>query len=74
MLVGNAKRLPVMLLVRLDARGAMVVGDGNDKGLSRVSRRLRASPVVDDFLRVDVAKTVNADTGVQVWFGLNQPF
>ena len=25
-------------------------------------------------LRVDVARTVNAETGVQVWFGLNQPF
>ena len=25
-------------------------------------------------LRLDIAKTVNADTGVQVWFGLNQPF
>ena len=25
-------------------------------------------------LRIDVAKTINADTGVQVWFGLNQPF
>lgn len=25
-------------------------------------------------LRLDVAKTVNADTAVQVWFGLQQPF
>ena len=25
-------------------------------------------------LRLDVAKSVNADTGVQVWFGVNQPF
>jgi hypothetical protein len=25
-------------------------------------------------LRLDVAKTVNADTGVQVWLGLNHPF
>ena len=25
-------------------------------------------------LRFDVAKSVNTDTGVQVWFGINQPF
>src|SRR5262249_19684362 len=25
-------------------------------------------------VRFDIAKTVNSDTGVQMWFGLNHPF
>ena len=36
--------------------------------------RQSAAVVERATVRLDVAKTVNADTGVQVWFGLQHPF